>query len=134
MKKVILTTVICLMQIATFSQGLHVTDDRLDKQVLAINLNGPAMSTVEMQRELLLNDAQYTQVTQMNQARYEQLEKAEISFAQDPIQRSRAMRDINLENDKALRQVLTQEQLHHFLELEGRQNARFVSENDKQEI
>jgi len=118
------------MQLATFSQGLHKTDDRLDKQVLAMNLNGPAMSTVEMQRELLLNDEQFAQVTQMNQVRYEQLEKAEIAFAQDPIQCSKMMRDINLENDKALRHVLTQEQLRHFLELEGRQNARFVSEKD----
>ncbi|MBF9254761.1 hypothetical protein I2I11_15760 [Pontibacter sp. 172403-2] len=131
MKKIILTTAICLTQIATFSQGLHVTDDKLDKQVLAVSLNGPAMATVEMQKELLLDDAQYVQVTQLNQDRYEQLEKAADTFAQDPIQRSRAMRDINLENDKALRQVLTQTQLRYFLELEGRQNARFVTENDK---
>jgi len=131
MKKVILSIAVCLMQTVTFSQSLHVTDDGIDKQVLAVKLDGPAMSTIEMQKELLLNKAQLAQVTQMNLTRYEQLEIAGISFAQDPIQLSSAMRNINLENDRVLQQVLTQEQLRHFLELEGRQNARFVSENDK---
>ncbi|WP_242919429.1 hypothetical protein [Pontibacter liquoris] len=131
MRKIILLTAACFGVLASYAQGLHETDEKLDKQVLALNLDGPAMATVEMQKELLLDQRQAEQVARMNQTRYAQLQQAELTFAKDPIQRAKLMRSINLENDKALKQVLTQQQLHQFLELEGRQNVSYVSENDK---
>ncbi|WP_347159047.1 hypothetical protein [Pontibacter chitinilyticus] len=130
MKKIILLTTVWLLGTLTYAQNLHVTDDSLDKQVLALSMDGPAMATLEMQQELQLTNQQLEQVTRLNQERYAQLQQAERSFA-DPVERAKQVRTIYLDSDKALHQVLTPAQLHQFLELEGRQNIHFVSENDK---
>ncbi len=131
MKKLILLTAICLLHAAAYAQRLDKTDERLDRQVLAFNLSGSDMSTVEMQKELRLNEEQFMLVAQMNHIRYQQLELAGASGSLNPVEHAEKMRNIHLENDKVLRQVLSQEQLRHFLELEGRQNVLFVTENDK---
>jgi hypothetical protein len=131
MKKIILLAAIVFLTAPLgYSQRLKITDDELDKKVLAVALDGPAMATTEMKEELQLDAQQVKEVAHLNQERYQQLMRADALYADNPLTRAKQVRTIHQQNDKALSSVLSEQQLHHFLELEGRQNSGFVSEND----
>ena len=123
----IYTIILALSLISTagFSQRITKGDDSLDKKVLAVDVAGPALLTLEMVKELQLTLPQQQEVEELNKLRYEQLQASEqtTNFRHDV-----ALQQVHLQNDKALKQVLTSDQLKRFLELEGRQNAQQLSE------
>jgi len=116
-----------LITTAGFAQRFTKGDDSLDKKVLAVNVAGPELLTLEMVRELNLTEPQQKEVEELNQQRYQQL--------QQTTQTAQASRDVvlqkvHIQNDKALKTILSPEQLKRFLELEGRQHAEHLSELD----
>ena len=115
----------------SYAQRMKVTDEPLDEILLAVTLDGPAMATMELQKELNLNIDQVKQVQLLNKKRYEQIDEADQTFKGNAIQRSKAIYSIHMEADKALEQVLKPEQLRVFMELEGRQNTRLATEDEK---
>ncbi|MBD1395983.1 hypothetical protein H9Q13_02300 [Pontibacter sp. JH31] len=52
----------------------------LDKQVLLVELTGPQMAMLEMQRELQLTDEQVRQLEKLNQNRYQYMAEAEYLY------------------------------------------------------
>ncbi|MFD2512598.1 hypothetical protein ACFSRY_01855 [Pontibacter locisalis] len=132
MKKHILS-VFALLLIVTVSnaQRMKVTDEPLDKVVLSVNLNGATMANLELQKELKLDEEQFKQVQLLNEKRYQQIQEADLEFKDNAIQRSKAIYSINLEIDKALSLMLQPEQLRVYLELEGRENNRFATEQEE---
>lgn len=116
---------------ASYAQRLHVTDDALDIAVLSMEVDGPAMASMEMRQELNLTEEQYTQVAQLNQSRYQQLQQAEVTFAHDPSMRNREFINIHSKNDKELKAVLTPQQLREYQELEGRMHLQMISEKEE---
>lgn len=132
MKKHILS-VFALLLIVTVSnaQRMKVTDEPLDKVVLSVNLNGATMANLELQKELKLDEEQFKQVQLLNEKRYQQIQEADLEFKDNAIQRSKAIYSINLEIDKALGLMLQPEQLRVYLELEGRENNRFATEQEE---
>lgn len=125
----IYTLILALSLIATtaFSQRIAKGDDSLDKKVLAVDVAGPALLTLEMAKELQLTLPQLKEVEELNKQRYEQLQASELTA---DLRHDVALQKVHLQNDKALKQVLTSDQLKRFLELEGRQNAQQLSELD----
>ncbi|MEJ8801943.1 hypothetical protein [Pontibacter sp. H249] len=122
----VLATGICTFANA---QRLKLKEGALDKLVLQVSLEGPTLAAVELQKELDLTQEQYYQVMQLNQQRYEQIIKVEEVHKEDALVRSKSIYTINMEADKALSSVLDPRQLRLFLELEGRQDLRLVSEH-----
>ncbi|WP_242928268.1 hypothetical protein [Pontibacter vulgaris] len=130
MKKIILLAFICIgAATGANAQRAKIADDPLDKQVLAVNMTGAEMATVEMKQTLQLTTEQEAAVSKLNEERYKQILDAENAYAANPTLLQRKFRNIHLQSDKALNNVLTDEQLNLYLELEGRQNTRFISEN-----
>ena len=104
-------------------------DDALDKRVLEVSVEGPAMATLDLQQELNLTPQQLEQVVQLNQKRYEQILAAEEQYKEDALLLSKSVYTINVETDKLLGALLDVRQLRLFLEMDGRQQLRFVSDN-----
>jgi hypothetical protein len=113
------------------AQLIRETDERLDKLVLAVEVTGPQMLSLEMKQELKLSPEQYARIEVLNEQHYRQLADAEMNLT-DPILKQRKYRDISLELDKALSSILNEQQLKHFLELEGRQNVSYLSGADEE--
>lgn len=130
MKKLLLFGFLWFTYSAASAQHIRVTDDGLDLVVLSIDLDGPAMANLEMKQELDLTDEQYAQVELLNNSRYEQLQHAEASYAHDSMLRSKEVKDIHQRNDLSLRQVLSENQLKAYQQLEGRYLSQFISENE----
>jgi hypothetical protein len=114
------------------AQRLRDTDDHLDKQVLAVAVTGPQMALMEMERELKLTKEQLAQVEQLNENRFQLMMEAEAA-TEDPMKLQRQYRDIQVKLDKVLANILTESQLKHYLELEGRQNIQFLSGKEDEE-
>jgi hypothetical protein len=114
------------------AQRLRDTDDHLDKQVLAVAVTGPQMAIMEMERELKLTKEQLAQVEQLNENRFQLMAEAEATI-EDPLKLQRQYRDIQVKLDKVLANILTESQLKHYLELEGRQNIQFLSGKEDEE-
>lgn len=108
------------------AQFLKKTEDKLNDMVLAVELTGPQMLSLEMKQELNLTEEQLAQIELLNEQHYRHMEEVEAAMV-DPLQRQRKYRDINLQLDKALTGILNEQQLKHFLELEGRQYVRYLS-------
>ncbi|NEM97881.1 hypothetical protein [Pontibacter burrus] len=125
MKLSILIFVLGLATTTAFAQRITKADDGLDKKVLAVDVTGPALLTLEMVQELKLTTEQQQEVMQLNRQRYEQLQESELT---DLRTRQLAVQKVHLNNDKALMKILTPEQVQRFLELEGRQNMLHLSE------
>lgn len=126
MKIYILTLALGLLTTAGFAQRITKGDEGLDKKVLEVQVTGPALLTLEMERELQLTAPQREEVKQLNEQRYQQLletEKTATMGATDKL-----IQKVHLQNDKALTRVLSSEQFRKFLELEGRQHAQHLSE------
>ncbi|RAU81996.1 hypothetical protein [Pontibacter arcticus] len=131
MKHILLISLALLFATAGSAQGLKVTDDGLDKMVLAVELDGVQMANLEMKEELKLDHNQLAQIAELNVAKYKLIEEAEQEFSSDPILLSKTIYRIKMETDKAFTSVLSDNQLRQYLELEGRNNIRFVSESDE---
>lgn len=131
MKHILLFSLALLFATAGSAQGLKVTDDGLDKMVLAVELDGVQMANLEMKEELKLDHNQLAQIAELNVAKYKLIEEAEQEFSSDPILLSKTIYRIKMETDKAFTSVLSDNQLRQYLELEGRNNIRFVSESDE---
>ncbi|MBC5773264.1 hypothetical protein H8S95_04240 [Pontibacter sp. KCTC 32443] len=129
MKIYTLILVLALISTTGFSQRYTKGDDSLDKKVLAVEVTGPALLTMEMIKELQLTVPQQKEVEELNQQRYQQLMETELTAE---ARRDLVLQKVHLQNDKALKQVLSSEQLRRFLELEGRQNAEYLSELNNQ--
>ena len=125
MKLSILVFVLGITSTTAFAQRFTKADDGLDKKVLAVDVTGPALLTLEMVQELKLTAEQQKEVMQLNRQRYEQLQESEVT---DLRTRQLAVQKVHLHNDKALMKILTPEQVQRFLELEGRQNMLHLSE------
>ena len=110
---------------------MGLTDDGLDEVLLAVDLEGPAMANLEMKQVLQLDAEQYSQVERLNEARYQKMLEAEQLYAQNDVQRSKTFRSIAIETDQTLKLVLDEQQMRRYLELEGRFNTQFVSENEE---
>ena len=117
---------------ASYAQGLSVTDDKLDMAVLSVELDGAAMASLEMKQELQLTEEQYTQVEYLNALRYQQLQLAEETLADNPSGRTKEFRSIHLKNDRELQTVLNDQQMRQYQMMEGRFAMRFVSENEEE--
>lgn len=113
------------------AQMMRDAEEKLDKMVLAFNLTGPEMVSYEMKQELKLSAEQLAQVVVLNEQRYRHMAEAEAIYP-DPMKRQRKFRDINLQLDKELSSILDEQQLKHFLELEGRQNVRYLSGTEEE--
>jgi hypothetical protein len=111
------------------AQRLTEADDRLDKMVLALDLNGPQMAILEMKRELKLNEEQLMQVELLNEERYQRMAEAQTA-TEDPLQLQRTFREIQVELDKVMAVILNEGQLKHYLELEGRQHVNLLTGKD----
>ena len=120
-----------LLGTAGYAQHMSLTDDGLDEVVLAVDMDGPAMANLEMKQVLQLNTEQYSQVERLNEARYQKMLEAEQLYAQNEVLRSKTFRSIAIETDQTLKQVLDEQQMRRYLELEGRFNTQFVSENEE---
>ncbi|TPE42531.1 hypothetical protein [Pontibacter mangrovi] len=128
MKKHVLLLAMMLLGATTFAQRTHKADDGLDAVVLSVELDGPAMASMEMKRELNLSEEQYVVVAQLNESRYAQLREAEQSFAANPAQRTQEFRHIHLKTDENLKNVLTPEQLQNYQALEGHTHLHLITE------
>jgi hypothetical protein len=113
------------------AQLIKDADDKLDKMVLAFDLTGPEMLSFEMKQELKLSAEQLAQVVILNELRYKHIAEAEAIYP-DPLKRQRKFRDIHLQLDRELSSILDEQQLKHFLELEGRQNVRYLSGTEEE--
>ncbi|WP_276499720.1 hypothetical protein [Pontibacter litorisediminis] len=131
MKKALLILVVVLIGTASYAQRSNTSDDALDLVVLSMELDGPAMASVEMRQELSLSEEQYVEVARLNKGRYQQLQQAEASFSNDPLSRSREFRSIQLKNDQNLRSVLTSKQMRTYQKLEGRLDTQLITENEE---
>ena len=120
-----------LLGTAGYAQHMSLTDDGLDEVVLAVDMDGPAMANLEMKQVLQLNTEQYSQVERLNEARYQKMLEAEQLYAQNEVLRSKTFRSIAIETDQTLKQVLDEQQMRRYLEMEGRFNTQFVSENEE---
>ncbi len=129
MRKNIFLLLFLLPGINGFAQQLSVTDDGLDKVVLSVAMEGPAMANLEMKNELKLDAAQYTQVKQINVRRYQKMEALEQQCAENKLLRAQSLRNIIEESDQTLRAVLDEHQMQRYLDLEGRFNMQLMSEN-----
>lgn len=125
MKSLLLILVLGLLTTTGFAQRITKADDALDKKVLAMEVEGPALLTLEMTRELNLSEAQQKEVQLLNQQRYEQLYASELTELD---MRMLAVQRVHLNNDKALMKILNPDQVRKFLELEGRQNMLHLTE------
>ena len=130
MKKYILLILLVVFGSASYAQRLSLNEDELDLAVLSMNLDGPAMASLEMKQELNLTDAQFAQVQKLNAERFAQLENAETSNLNSYGAKNKKFRTINLQNDRGLETVLTEQQLKQYRELEGRFNMQFLSEHE----
>lgn len=131
MKKNLLLLILLVTGSASYAQHMKVTDDNLDKIVLSIDLDGLAMANLEMKQELQLTSDQYSQVERLNEERFQRMLEAEQLYAQNDLLRSKTFRTIAVESDQTLKQVLDEQQMRRYLELEGRFNVQFVSENEE---
>lgn len=129
MKRIILLALAASFCTFANAQRNKLKDDALDKMVLEVTIEGPAMAALDMQQELELTQEQYEQVVQLNQKRYDQISEAEELYKEDALQRSKSIYTINMEADKALGALLDPRQLRLYLELEGRHQMRYVSDN-----
>lgn len=114
------------------AQRLRGADDKLDEMVLAINLAGPQMTLLEMKRELKLSEEQLQQIELLNEERYQLMTEVDMSSV-DPLEQQRAYRDIQIQLDKVMAGILTQSQLSHYLELEGRQHVNLLTGKEDEE-
>lgn len=128
MKRFLLIIMIGCLATSSFAQRLKKSDDALDKKVLAVEVEGAKLATLEMEKELNLNSEQQQEVEVLNKVLYEQLLTAGNTFGSNMLQQASMVRNIQLQNDKALKRILTEEQLKKYLELEGRQHATHLSE------
>lgn len=108
------------------AQRTRGADDMLDKQVLLVELTGPQMAMLELQRELKLTEEQVLQLEKLNEDRYQHMTEAESSY-DDPLQLQLKFREIHVALDKVMASILTEQQLKHYLELEGRQHVQYLS-------
>lgn len=131
MKKNLLLLITLLLGTAGYAQHMSLTDDGLDEVVLAVDMDGPAMANLEMKQVLQLDPEQYSQVERLNEARYQRMLEAEQLYAQNEVLRSKTFRSIAIETDQTLKQVLDEQQMRRYLEMEGRFNTQFVSENEE---
>lgn len=131
MKKYLLVLVFTLIGAASQAQGLGATDDGLDLVVLSMDLDGPAMASMEMKQELSLTEEQFKQVAQLNMSRYQQLQRAEANFTNDLLSRSREFRNIQFDNDQNLKGILSPQQLRSYQKLEGRLDLHLITENEE---
>lgn len=131
MKKYLLVLVLTLIGAASQAQGLGATDDGLDLVVLSMDLDGPAMASMEMKQELSLTEEQFKQVAQLNMSRYQQLQRAEANFTNDLLSRSREFRNIQFDNDQNLKGILSPQQLRSYQKLEGRLDLHLITENEE---
>lgn len=125
MKSLLLILALGFIATTGFAQRFTKADDDLDKKVLAMNVSGPALLTLEMTQELNLTDEQQREVQLLNEQRYEQLLASELTNLD---MRMLTVQNVHLQNDKALMKILTPDQVRKFLELEGRQNMLHLSE------
>ncbi|WP_187262322.1 hypothetical protein [Pontibacter beigongshangensis] len=126
MKKYILAGLFGLITISGFGQQLKVTDDRLDKAVLSVNLEGYEMASIEMKQELNLTQEQYAQVEQLNKERYQQLIQAQMVERPEEVQK--IYYRIKTSTDNALAGILSEDQLQNYLELEGQQQKSYMTD------
>lgn len=131
MKNILLLLFFMALAAGTFAQGMSVTDDGLDKVVLAVDLDGLAMANLEMKRELKLSEDQYAKVERVNELRFAKMVEAENAYAANDVLRSNSVRKIHIQCDQTLKEVLDEEQMRQFLELEGRFHMQLVSENEE---
>lgn len=131
MRKNILLFIMLLLGTTSYAQHMGLTDDGLDKVVLAVDLDGLAMTNLEMKQVLHLTSDQYSQVERLNEARFQKMLEAEELYAQNEVLRSKTFRSIAMETDQTLKQVLDEQQMRRYLELEGRFNTQFVSEKEE---
>jgi hypothetical protein len=131
MKKHILILVLLAVGAATQAQSLKVTDDKLDKVVLAVSLDGLEMANLEMKQELHLTDEQYSQIEHVNHQRFLKMKEAEQTHADNEVLRSKSFISIKAETDQSLKEVLDAQQMRQFQELEGRFNVQYVSDNEE---
>ena len=132
MKKILLLVFASCIYTYSNAQRHTSNDDKLDKEVLKVNVIGPAMASLEMMKELNLSQEQFEKVVLINQSRYEQLLKSETQYLENDLQRSKTMYVINLEADKALSSLLDPSQLRLFFELESLSQGRFMSGNSEE--
>lgn len=105
------------------------SEAKLDNKVLEINVEGPSLIALDLQKELNLTEAQYAQVLELNKKRFQLITAAEAEYQSDAMMLSKIVYGINLEADKTLHTLLDPRQARLLIELEGRQHTRFVSEN-----
>jgi len=117
---------------AGYAQQMKLTDDSLDKVLLSVKLDGLAMANLEMKQELQLNAEQYTEVERLNETRFQKMLEAEQQFTHNELLRSKTFRSIAVETDHTLKQVLDEQQMRRYLELEGRFNVPYVSEKENE--
>lgn len=120
-----------LMGTASYAQRSSSADDALDLVVLSMELDGPAMASMEMKQELGLTEEQYHTVDRLNKSRYQQLQQVEANFTHDALARSREFRSVQRQNDENLRSVLTAQQLLKYQKLEGRLDAHLITEHEE---
>ncbi|MFD2999275.1 hypothetical protein ACFS7Z_02795 [Pontibacter toksunensis] len=130
MKNILLILFFMALGTAGFAQALKVTDDNLDKVVLAVDLDGVGMANLEMKQELNLSEEQFTKVEQANQQRFQKLIEAEHMYAANDVLRSSSLRKIHISSDQKLKEVLSEQQMRQFLELEGRFHMQLITENE----
>ncbi|TXK46399.1 hypothetical protein FVR03_10975 [Pontibacter qinzhouensis] len=128
MKKNILVGILALISFSGFGQQLKVTDDRLDKAVLSVTLEGYQMASIEMKQELNLTQEQYAKVEQLNKERYQQLKEAQLVQAEKPEEVQKTVSKINSSVDNALTVILSEDQLQNYLELEGRKKNLYMTD------
>ncbi|GAA4445640.1 hypothetical protein GCM10023188_49130 [Pontibacter saemangeumensis] len=131
MKKNILLLIMLVFGSASYAQHMSLTDDGLDKIVLAVDMDGQEMANLEMKQELQLTPEQYARIARLNEERFQKMLEAEQLYVQNEVLRSKTFRSIAIESDQTLKQVLDEKQMHRYLELEGRFNTPFVSENEE---
>lgn len=130
MKNTLLILIFMALGTTGFAQGMKVTDDNLDKVVLALDMDGISMANLEMKQELNLSEEQYVKVERANEQRFLQLAEAEQTYATNDALRSNSLRKIHVSNDQALKEVLNEQQMRQYLELEGRFHMQLISENE----
>lgn len=130
MKNTLLILFFLALGTTGFAQGMKVTDDNLDKVVLAVELDGVGMANLEMKQELNLSEEQYAKVERANEQRFLKLAEAEQTYAPNDVLRSTSLRKIHVSSDQALKEVLNEQQLRKYLELEGRFHMQLISENE----
>ncbi|GAB3533235.1 hypothetical protein GCM10027443_18400 [Pontibacter brevis] len=130
MKNTLLTLIFLAVGAVSFAQSVRITDDGLDKVVLATNLDGLAMANLEMKQELNLTEEQFSKVERVNEQRFLQMLEAEQVYTDNEVLRSNSLRRIHVVCDQILKEVLDEQQMRHFLELEGRFHMQLISENE----